>query len=731
MSTIVEKELERIIKSDQHDPFQVLGLHIINQSPPEAIIRTFQPHASSVRVLANDQSLDMYKMRSEGLFELIITGYTEPFDYFLEITSFDNSRKTFKDPYRYLPQLSEFDRHLFNAGNHYQIFEKLGAHTTTIDGVDGTIFRVWAPSARRVSVIGDFNWWDGRVHQMRSLGGSGIWELFIPGIKHGEAYKYEIRAQDMSLHEKADPYQFFSELRPKTASIVWDLNTYSWQDEEWINNRDRSTLYKKPFSIYEMHLGSWQRDPGNAERFLTYRELAKSLIPYIKEMGFTHIELMPIMEHPYDESWGYQTTGYFSVTSRHGTPQDFMYFVDCCHQNGIGVLLDWAPAHFPTDGHALGRFDGSHLYEHQHPQEGMHPEWGTLIFNYGRNEVRNFLIANALFWLDKFHIDGLRVDAVASMLYKDYGRKDKEWIPNPYGGKENIEAIEFLRHLNSVLYERFPGAMTIAEESTSFYGVSRPADQGGLGFGFKWNMGWMNDMLTFFSKDPIYRKHHHNSLTFSLLYAFTESFILPLSHDEVVHGKRSLLAKMPGDPWQQFANLRLLFFFMWTHPGKKLLFMGGEFGQYSEWYCKVSLDWHLMEHEGNHRRLHEFVKTLNHFYRNEPALWEDDFSFEGFKWMDFKDVDNSIIAFARFANNKNDHLVCVLNFTPQAHHGYKLGVPSDRKYREVFCSDLTSFGGTDVKNPTLKDPIHEAYGEAPYHVLVSIPPLGGIILKPE
>ncbi|MFC1524007.1 1,4-alpha-glucan branching protein GlgB [Thermodesulfobacteriota bacterium] len=727
----VEKELDRIIQSDQHDPFQILGLHIIGQNPPEAIIRTFQPHAVSVRLLANDEVRDMYKMREEGLFEIIIKDYSEPFNYIFEITYYDQSVIQARDPYRFLPQLSEFDKHLFNHGRHYEIFNQLGAHLTTLDGIDGTLFRVWAPSARKVSVIGDFNWWDGRVHQMRSLDSSGIWELFIPDVSAGETYKFEIRAQNMSILEKSDPYQFFGELRPKTASIVWDLNGYEWQDQEWMNNRSRVQHHEKPISIYEVHLGSWRRDPQDTNRFLTFSELADSLIPYVKEMGFSHIELMPIMEHPFDESWGYQTTGYYSVTSRFGTPQDFMLFVDRCHQNGIGVLLDWAPSHFPTDGHALGLFDGTSLYEHEDPRQGFHPEWSTNIFNYGRNEVRNFLIASALFWCDKYHIDGLRVDAVASMLYLDYGRPENQWIPNVFGGRENIEAIEFLKHLNAVMYERYPGIMMTAEESTSFYGVSKPTDQGGLGFGFKWNMGWMNDMLQFFGKNPLYRKHHHNALTFSLLYAFSENFILPLSHDEVVHGKKSLLAKMPGDPWQQFANLRLLFFFMWTHPGKKLLFMGGEFGQLSEWYCKVSLDWHLMEQLDPHRDLHHFIQELNHFYRDNAALWEVDFTQEGFKWLDFNDIDNSIVAFARYAKNPADHLVCLLNFTPQALYDYKIGIPELVNYREVFCSDNPQFGGSGVNNPNVKVPINEPFAQAQHHILASVPPLGGIILKPE
>lgn len=733
MSIDIVKELDRVLSSDQHDPFMVLGFHLIDANKPSAVIRTFQPLAESVRLVLGEQKIDMYKMREEGLFEVIISSFSQPVDYFYEITLYNGIAKNVRDPYRVLPLLTEFDSHLFNSGTHYHINDRLGSHPMTIDGHSGVLFRVWAPSARRVSVIGDFNYWDGRVHQMRVIGSSGIWELFIPGLGEGDLYKYEIRTQSMDILEKIDPLQFTAEMRPKSASMVTDLDGYQWHDQEWMTSRDSSstTIYHSPMSTYEVHLGSWRRDPSDPQRFLSFRELAGSLIPYVKEMGFTHIELMPVMEHPLDESWGYQVTGYFSTTSRFGSPHDFMFFIDQCHANGIGVILDWVPSHFPTDGHSLGRFDGTALYEHQDPRQGHHPEWGTYIFNYGRNEVIGFLISNAIFWLDKFHIDGLRVDAVASMLYLDYARNDGQWLPNPHGGKENLDAIEFMKHMNSVIYERYPGVAMIAEESTSFYGVSKPTDAGGLGFGFKWNMGWMNDTLAFFSRDPLYRKYHHNALTFSLLYAFSENFVLPLSHDEVVHGKRSLLAKMPGDEWQQFANLRLLFFYLWTHPGKKILFMGGEFGQLSEWYCKVSLDWHLVEERPMHQKLQQFVKTLNHFYRENRALWEEDHTYSGFQWLDFKDVNNSIIAIARKATDPRDHMVCLLNFTPQAHQNYKLGVLADVPYRQVLNSDSSQFGGSNMENNDLKIPIHEPFGEAPMHITVTVPPLGGIIFKPE
>ncbi|MFZ5774263.1 MAG: 1,4-alpha-glucan branching protein GlgB [Thermodesulfobacteriota bacterium] len=726
----ITSEIDRIIDSAHHDPFLVLGFHVLDHDTASSVVRTFQPHAATCWLVTENDKKEMYKTRPEGFFEIVIPNCTEPFPYHFEALYHDETVHIFRDPYRTLPQMSEYDRYLFNNGTHYQIYNRLGAHPLELDGVKGVIFRVWAPAARRVSVLGNFNYWDGRVHQMRVLGESGIWELFIPGVVQGEPYKYEIKTQQNTILEKADPFQFFSELRPKSASVVWSLDGHAWKDADWLARRKQEGTEARPVSIYEVHLASWRRDPADPSRILSFQETADALIPYVKEMGFTHIELMPIMEHPLDESWGYQVTGYYSVTSRHGTPQDFMAFVDRCHQNGIGVILDWVPSHFPSDGHAMCRFDGTALYEHEDPRQGSHPEWGTLIFNYGRKEVQNFLIANALFWLEKFHVDGLRVDAVASMLYLDYARPEGEWIPNVHGGKENIEAIDFLRHLNTIIGEHFPDAMMIAEESTSFFGVSKPAQWGGLGFGYKWNMGWMNDTLSFFAKEPLFRKYHHNALTFSLLYAFTENFILPLSHDEVVHGKRSLLFKMPGDMWQKFANLRLLYLFLWTHPGKKLLFMGCEFGQISEWYCKVSLDWHLTEQETMHRQLQNFVRDLNALYRDTNSLWEVDFTYEGFKWMDFKDVDNSIIAFSRTGKNPDDHVVCLLNFTPQVLHDYKLGVPTSGVYQEIFCSDVPEFGGSGVHNPDRKQTIAEPYGEAPCHILVSVPPLGGVIFRP-
>ncbi len=722
----VAREIDRVIAADHHDPFLVLGWHQIDET--KAVFRTFQPHADAVRLVLGDRTITMYRVREEGLFETV-ADIDPPFSYHYEVTFTNGQTRIVDDPYRFLPQMSDFDRHLFNHGTLYQAYRVMGAQVTTIDGTSGVIFRVWAPAARRVSVVGDFNFWDGRVHQMRVLGGTGIWELFLPGLTKGEIYKFEIKGPHGQIIEKSDPYGFFFEMRPKSASIVWELGGYQWGDDAWLERRRSTAPYNEPISIYEVHAGSWQRDPADPDRFLSFRELADRLIPYVKEMGFTHIELLPIMEHPLDESWGYQVTGYYAVSSRFGTPQDFMYFVDQCHQNGIGVILDWVPSHFPTDGHCLGRFDGTALYEHEDPRLGHHPEWDTYIFNYGRNEVKTFLISNAMYWFDVFHVDGLRVDAVASMLYLDYARTEGQWIPNQYGGKENIEAIEFLRHLNAIVYQYHPDVMTIAEESTSFFGVSKPAHMGGLGFGFKWNMGWMNDTLQFMAKDPLYRKYHHNSLTFSLLYAFTENFILPLSHDEVVHGKRSLVSKMPGDEWQRFANLRLLFFHQWTHPGKKLLFMGGEFGQISEWYCKVSLDWHLVTDGSFHQGTQHFVQELNRCYRELPALWQQDFSPEGFAWMDFKDVDNSIVAYARFAADRDDFVVCLCNFTPQVHHDYRLGVPVAGRYEEIFNSDAQRFGGSGMVNEGIFESIPEPFGEAPHHIRITVPPLAGIIVR--
>ena len=726
--------INKIIASEYHDPFQALGVHF--SGADTATVRTFQPHAESVEFLMGAEIRGMDKIRPEGLFTLELTRSScpdpdfHPFNYRFKITYFNGNTHIVNDPYRFMPQLGDVDKYLFNSGTHYSLYNHMGAHLTTCEDLKGTIFRVWAPAAKRVSVLGNFNGWDGRIHPMRSLGASGIWELFLPGIGQNELYRFEIKTQQNEILVKSDPFQFFGEVRPHTASIVRDIDSYIWQDDDWQSKKRSTPPYDLPISIYEVHPGSWKRDPENPERFLTFRELAAAMIPYVKKLGFTHIELMPVMEHPLDESWGYQVTAPFSFTSRYGIPEDFMYFVDECHQNGIGVILDWVPAHFPKDSYSLGRFDGTALYEHEDPRKGSHPEWGTLIYNFGRKEVSNFLIANALFYLDKYHIDGLRVDAVASMLYLDYSRQDGEWIPNCYGGHENLEAIEFIRHMNAVVYQYHPHTLMAAEESTSFFGVSKPSDAGGLGFGFKWNMGWMNDILSYFAKDPLFRKYHHNVLTFSIMYAFSENFILPLSHDEVVHGKRSLLDKMPGDLWQKFANLRLLFMILWMHPGKKLLFMGGEFGQWSEWYCKTSLDWHLLEENGFHAQLLTFLGDLNWMYRDNPALWEQDFTYEGFRWLDLEDRDNSIISFVRYAKNKKDHLVCILNFTPQTHYNYTVGLPENARYREIFSSNDPLYGGSETSEKRIYAAIEGKHAQADFHTTLTVPPLAGIILQP-
>jgi 1,4-alpha-glucan branching enzyme len=732
----IKEQIDRLLRAEHYDPFQVLGVHFTEREKNSATIRCFQPSASSVTLLIDNLELPMSKIRDQGIFEACVDRATindsdlDPYTYQYKITYTDGIEKIINDPYRFLPILSEEDRFLFNFGTNYKLYEHIGAHPAMHSQIHGTVFRVWAPSAARVSVIGNFNAWDGRVNPMRSLGTSGIWELFLPGIGEDEIYKFEIRTTQGDILEKSDPFQFYGELRPKTASTIRYLDHYKWSDENWQESKRDINPYESPMSIFEVHPGSWQRDPDNPDRFLTFTELADKLIPYVKKLGFTHIELMPVMEHPLDESWGYQVTGPFSLSSRYGTPENFMFFVDTCHNEGIGVILDWVPAHFPKDAHSLARFDGTALFEHEDPRRGSHPDWGTFIYNYGRKEVSNFLIANALFWLDKYHIDGLRVDAVASMLYLDYSRNEGEWLPNNYGGRENLEAIEFIKHLNSIVYDRHPGTLMIAEESTSFYGVSKPADQGGLGFGFKWNMGWMNDILDYFEKDPIYRRFHHNNLTFSIMYAFSENFILPLSHDEVVHGKKSLIDKMPGDLWQKFANLRLLFLCMWMHPGKKLLFMGGEFGQWHEWNCKQSLDFHLLKENALHNEMLIFFGKLNRLYRNNASLWEQDFKQEGFQWMDLEDRANSIISYTRYAKNRNDHLVCLLNFTPQTFYGYKMGLPTGSNYEQIFCSDQSRFGGSNAANKTIYKTIAEPYAQADFHANVTVPPLAGIILKP-
>jgi 1,4-alpha-glucan branching enzyme len=627
--------------------------------------------------------------------------------------------------------LSDFDTYLIGEGTHVHTYEKLGAHLCTMHGQEGVAFAVWAPNARRVSLIGDFNNWDPDAHPMHSSD-SGIWTLFVADLPEYAVYKYHIITQDNQALDKSDPYGFAMEERPRTGSVVVDLDTYQWQDQNWLADREQRQGLDRPLSIYEVHLASWKKvpDPEWGQRYLSYRELADTLIPYVVEMGYTHIELLPIAEHPFDGSWGYQVIGFFAPTSRFGTPHDFMYFIDQCHQHGIGILLDWVPAHFPKDGAGLNWFDGTHLYAHADPLQGEHPDWGTMIFNYGRNEVRSFLISNAVFWLDKYHVDGLRVDAVASMLYLDYSRSDGEWVPNQFGGRENLDAIDFLRKTNEVVHGEFPGVLTIAEESTSWPMVSKPTYLGGLGFSLKWNMGWMHDTLNYMQKDPVYRKFHHNLLTFGMLYAFHENFVLPLSHDEVVHGKGSMVNKMPGDDWQKFANLRTYYGFMWTYAGKKLLFMGNEFGQREEWNHDASLSWKSLDGP-MHAGLKRYVRDLNLVYQSEPALFEQDFAWDGFQWIDANDAENSVLTYIRRAENPDDFLVILCNFTPVVREGYTIGIPTGGSYRELINSDKEIYWGSGVSSgehplDARKEPSHNL----PYSLQLTLPPLATMILKP-
>jgi 1,4-alpha-glucan branching enzyme len=624
--------------------------------------------------------------------------------------------------------ITDFDIHLFKSGKHFKLYEKLGSHTMKKNGNEGTFFAVWAPNAKSVSVIGNFNHWNNSKHILHARWDqSGIWEGFFTDIKHGEAYKYSIHSNTGELLEKSDPFAAYCETPPKTASIVWEPK-YEWKDQAWLNERKLLAGKPKPYSVYEVHFGSWKKKPNND--FRTYPEMAIELVNYVKDMGYTHVEFLPVMEHPFYGSWGYQLTGYFAPSSRYGSPEDFMYMIDCFHQAGIGVILDWVPSHFPGDAHGLYKFDGTYLYEHEDPRKGFHPDWKSYIFNYGRNEVRSFLISNALFWLDRYHIDGLRVDAVASMLYLDYSRQAGEWIPNQYGGNENIEAITFLKEMNEVLYADFPDAVTIAEESTSWTGVSRPTYLGGLGFGQKWMMGWMHDTLHYFKLDPVHRKHHQNEITFSIMYAFTENFMLPLSHDEVVHGKGSLLGRMPGDEWRRFANLRLLFSYMFTHPGTKLVFMGGEFGQTSEWNHERSLDWHLLDYD-LHKGIQKITRDLNHLYKSEPALYQYQFEHRGFHWIDYGDRESSVMAFQRQSEKRENHLLVICNFTPEVRYHYRVGVPYRGQWKEIFNSDDTRYFGSGVLNQGLLTTSPVKYHGRDYSVSLTLPPLGITILKLE
>ena len=715
----LDSEAIKIIEAKHHDPFSVLGRH-----PHDKLInvKVYLPCAESVS-FANDGP-DIPRIIGSDFFEYTAQLNELPAHYQLEWIDKDGSKYTNYDPYDFGVQLPEFDRHLFAEGKHWHIYQKMGAHQHTVDTISGVLFTVWAPNAGRVSVIGDFNRWDGRCNPMRSLGASGIWELFIPGLTAGCLYKFEIlNRQSNQVLTKTDPYGQQFEMRPNTSSVVVQDKTYPWQDQKWMSSRSSHDWLHEPMSIYEVHLGSWKLD--NLGNFLNYRDLAVELVEYVKELGFTHIELMPITEHPLDVSWGYQTTGYFAPTSRHGSPDDFRYFMDTCHQNNIGVILDWVPAHFPKDSFALAGFDGSALYEHEDPRKGEHRDWGTLIYNYGRNEVRNFLLASAVFWMEEFHLDGLRVDAVASMLYLDYSREENDWLPNMYGGNENLEAIDFFRELNSVTHEQFPGTVMMAEESTAWPGVTRPTWVGGLGFSMKWNMGWMNDILAYMSEDPVHRRFHHDQLTFGMLYAFTENFTLPFSHDEVVHGKGSLLAKMPGDEWQRFANLRLLYTLMFTYPGKKLLFMGCEFGQGTQWNSDQSLDWYVLDYP-HHKGIQTLIKELNHVYTAQPALFKQDFVYQGFEWIDCHDVEQSVISYRRKGDNQE--LIIVLNFTPVVRENYRIGVPEAGTYQEIFNSDSRLYDGSNIANgEVVSEPI--PWMNQLNSINLTLPPLAGIILK--
>jgi 1,4-alpha-glucan branching enzyme len=713
------------IKGASHaDPFGFLGLHD-NPAGDGMVLRVFRPDALKVFVSSEGAETEMSKIDNDGFYEVLFPGATERFDYQLHFQFGEVLSEPIADAYSFGPILGEQDLHFFGEGNHRHLWKCLGAHLCDIDGVAGATFAVWAPNAHRVSVVGDFNSWDGRTNQMRNR--NGVWEIFLPGIGTNEHYKFELVGADGSLITKSDPFAFFSQHDTRTASITYDLSRYEWNDSEWMEKRAEVDHYHGPMSVYEVHLGSWKRRFEEENRFLTYLEMADELVDYVVDMGYTHIEIMPISEFPFDGSWGYQVCGYFAPTSRFGSPDEFRQFVDRCHQRGIGVIVDWVPAHFPKDAHGLARFDGTALYEHADPRQGEHADWGTLIFNFGRNEVRNFLISNAMYWLKEFHIDGLRVDAVASLLYLDYSREAGEWVPNEFGGRENLDAIEFLKQLNQVCYEENPGIMTIAEESTAFPGVSRPVDTGGLGFGFKWNMGWMNDSLSYMSHEPIHRKYHHGMATFSMIYAYHESYVLVLSHDEVVHGKGSMVQKMPGDRWQQMANLRMFYAWMFAHPGKKLLFQGLDIGQSDEWNHDQSVPWHLLDYD-EHRGVQNVIRDLNRLYTSEPALNELDHEAGGFEWIDHEDSENSLFSFLRRSRD-GETIIAIVNATPVLREGYRLGVPNGGFYEEIFNSDAEIYGGSNQGSgggiPTQEQ---EAHGK-PHSIEITIPPLGTVFLK--
>jgi len=727
-----EQSIADIVAAEHQDPFSFLGMHV-DEPTRTVVVRSFAPHAQRVIVVdAGDDDRRTYELprvHEAGVFSGRIEGRDRLFPYRLRLLC-DTGEQEVEDPYRFSPILGDMDVHLLAEGNHECSFARLGAHPTTLDDVAGVSFAVWAPNAQRVSVVGDFDDWDGRRFPMRLRHGCGVWEIFLPGIKRGARYKYEIKTKRGEVFLKADPYAFQAENPPATASIIHGLLDVPWNDGEWMARRRRHADRESPIAIYEVHLGSWRRRTGENNRYLSYAELADQLIPYAKDMGFTHLELLPVSEYPFDGSWGYQPTGLFAPTSRFGTPEDFRAFVERCHQEGLGVIIDWVVGHFPDDPHGLAGFDGTSLYEHSDPRLGRHADWGTLIYNYGRREVANFLLSNARFWMEQYHIDGLRVDAVASMLYLDYSRKQGEWIPNRYGGNENLEAVDFLRRMNELVHSEELGGMTIAEESTAWPMVSRPTYVGGLGFSYKWNMGWMNDTLRYMSKDPVHRKFHHEDLTFGLLYAFTENFILPLSHDEVVHGKRSLWDKMPGDRWQKFANLRAYFAFMYTQPGKKLLFMGNEFGQEREWNHDAGLDWHLLD-DPLHAGLQRLVRDLNHLHRDLLALHQRDCEADGFAWIDCHNQADSIISYRRRAAEPGDEVIVVCNFTPVPRHDYRIGVPLAGDYLEILNTDSALYGGSNLGNGgNVRSDAVASHGQA-VSLALTVPPLATIVLRPS
>jgi 1,4-alpha-glucan branching enzyme len=728
---LTSAEADSLVEVRHKSPHDLLGMHVLGDGRG-VVVRVFHPRAVEAEIApVHEKKKPRIKLAQirVGLFEGTAKEAKSVYAYDLIVTLDNGAKIQTRDAYSFLPTLGETDLFLFAQGNERRIYEKLGAQLRTVDGVEGASFAVWAPTAQRVSVVGDFNNWDGRLHAMRMLGASGVWEIFIPGAREGSLYKFELKTPNGALVLKTDPYGFFFETAPKNSAIVWDNRKFRWQDEAWMEKRREADPLRRPLSIYEVHVGSWMKK--NKYESLSYRELAEPLTAYVQNMGFTHVEFMPVSEHAFYPSWGYQVTGFYAPTSRFGTPDDFQFLVNQLHQAGIGVLLDWVPAHFPRDDWGLARFDGTALYEHEDPRKGAHQDWGTLIFNYGRHEVRNFLAANALFWCDRFHIDGLRVDAVASMLYLDYSRKPGEWVPNPFGGRENLEAVEFIKHFNYVVHTEHPGVITVAEESTAWPLVTRPPYLGGLGFSFKWNMGWMHDTLGYFSRDSIYRKYHQNDLTFAMLYHHNENFILPLSHDEVVHGKGSLLGKMSGDEWQRFANLRALLAYQWLFPGKQLLMMGCEFGQSAEWNANASLDWWLLDQGQYHRGAQRMVRDLNHFYQNEPALWQADYDNNGFFWIDCSDADSSILSFVRQTNDGSRKLVVILNLTPVLRHSYRVGLPQGGYWREVLNTDSGFYGGSNQGNFGGVHAGDYQTHRQPFSAVFTLPPMSAIAFRPD